>query len=72
MAMTDNDLDTLYKSNIGVSHQAALRAVWDSGFNYASSINPSQQGTDPSQTASAATATVDEPTVTTDPTLTAP
>lgn len=72
MAMTDNDLDTLYKSNIGVSHQAALRAVWDSGFNYASSINSSQQGVDPSQTAVAATAITDQPTTTTDPSLNTP
>lgn len=72
MAMLDSDLDALYKANIGVSHYAALRAVWDSGFNYASSINPTQQGTDPSQTAVAATAITDQPTTTTDPTLNTP
>lgn len=69
MTMNDQDLDTLYKSNIGVSHCAALRAVWDSGYNYALSINPAQQGIDPSTTAVAVTAIADEPTVVTDPTL---
>jgi len=70
--MTDSDLDNLYKANIGVSHYAALRAVWDSGYNYANSINPAQQGIDPSQTATDATAVTDEPTIATDPSLNQP
>lgn len=70
--MTDNDLENLYKANVPVSHYAALRAVWDDGYNFALSINPAGQGQDPSQTASAATATADEPTTTTDPSLQTP
>jgi hypothetical protein len=70
--MNDNDLENLYKSAVGVSHYAALRAVWGDGYNYGLGINPSQQSIDPSQTASAATATTDLPTTTTDPSLMQP
>lgn len=70
--MLDSDLDALYKANIGVSHYAALRAVWCSGYDYHAGMNPSQQGQDPSQTAVAATAITDEPTTTTDGTLNQP
>jgi hypothetical protein len=70
--MTDNDLENLYKANVGVSHYAALRAVWTDGYNYGLGINPSAQGVDPSEQASASTATTDEPTITTDPTLQSP
>jgi len=29
------DLDSLYKANIGNSHEAALQAVWQDGYNQA-------------------------------------
>ena len=70
--MTDADLDNLYKANIGVSHYAALRAVWSDGYNFANSIVPTSQGIDPSQAAPDATAVADEPTTTTDPSLNQP
>jgi hypothetical protein len=70
--MTDNDLENLYKSNVVVSHYAALRAVWADGYNYGLGIVPTAQGVDPSQTASAVTATADLPTTTTDPSLQQP
>lgn len=31
--MTDSDIENVYKSNINVSHYAALRAVFDAGFD---------------------------------------
>lgn len=70
--MNDNDLETLYKSNLTTSHYAALRAVWVDGYNYALGLNPSQQGEDPSELASATTATTDAPTDTSDPSLNTP
>ena len=33
--MTDQDLDNIFKNNIGTSQAAALRGVWDAGYNYA-------------------------------------
>lgn len=30
--MTDQDLNTLYSRNYGVSHAAALRAIFDAGY----------------------------------------
>ena len=70
--MTDNDLDNLYKANIGVSHEAALRAIWDDGYNYALSLTPTSQGVDPSEAASATVAAADEPTASNDPPLNQP
>lgn len=70
--MTDNDLESLYKANIGISHFSALRAVWDSGYNVGSGSSPVSQGIDPSAMASAVTATTGEPTPATDPSLAQP
>lgn len=58
--MTDNDLENIYKLNVPESHYAALRAVWDSGYNYA--LSQSASTADPSNTATAATAIADTPT----------
>jgi len=60
--MLDQDLDNLYKENIGTSHYAALRAVWDSGYNYALSQTPAIPTQDPSLLASNTTAIADTPT----------
>jgi hypothetical protein len=65
--MLDSDLEALYKANIGISHYAALRAVWDSGYNYGSSQSPAGQGVDPSELANATAAATDETDVNTDP-----
>jgi hypothetical protein len=61
--MTDSDLDTLYRKNIDISHEAALRGVWDAGYNYG--LSQSATATDASQTATTSTATADTPTVST-------
>jgi hypothetical protein len=61
--MTDSDLDTLYRKNIDVSHEAALRGVFDAGYNYG--LSQSATTTDASQTATTGTATTDTPTIAT-------
>jgi hypothetical protein len=38
--MTDNDIEVIYKSSLSVSHAAGLRAVYDAGWDAASSVNP--------------------------------
>lgn len=37
--MTDQEIDNIYKANLPVSHYAALRGVWDAGYNTALNIN---------------------------------
>jgi hypothetical protein len=50
--MTDSDIENVYKSNLGVSHYAGLRAVYDAGYADAlGSLTP--PSTDVSQAASA-------------------
>jgi len=60
--MTDNDLETLYKSALPESHFAGLRAVFDAG--YADGAGLSTQSTDASLTAPVPPA-ADDPTITT-------
>lgn len=60
--MTDNDLENLYKTNLSESHFAGLRGVFDAGYAIGAGA---QQTIDQSQSASAATATTDDPTITT-------
>lgn len=32
--MTDQDIQTLYKANLGISESAALRGVFDAGYQF--------------------------------------
>ncbi|GAC1457370.1 MAG: hypothetical protein NVSMB70_01100 [Chamaesiphon sp.] len=49
--MTDQDLDALYKANIGTSHYAAIRGVFNAGVNYDKGLTQA-----PAQPAAAAVA----------------
>lgn len=62
--MLDSDIEAIYKMNVNESHYAALRAVWDDGYNYALSIS-SPGSVDPSNTATVTTAVTDDPTIVT-------
>jgi hypothetical protein len=53
--MTDSELDAIYKTTLGVSHFAGLRAVFDAGYNLGTAMVPT-------------TITPDETTVVTDTT----
>ncbi len=48
--MTDTELDKIYKANIDVSHYAALRGVWDAGYNSALQIMPTASTPDQTTT----------------------
>jgi len=49
--MNDTDLDNLYKQNVGESHYAGLRGVFDAGYALgAGSSVAIAQNTDPSLT----------------------
>lgn len=56
--MTDNDLETIYKSSLPESHFAGLRAVYDAGYDQAASIDPTVSAGDASATAPPPTADV--------------
>lgn len=61
--MTDNDLDTIYKSALSTSHPAGLRAVYDAGYDAAAGVNPvfSQGDASASQPAPLADVTINTP-----------
>lgn len=61
--MTDNDLETIYKSSLMVSHFAGLRAVYDAGYDAAAGVNPvtSEGDASATQTAPAADVVVNTP-----------
>jgi len=60
--MTDNDLDNLYKQNVGESHCAGLRGVFDAGYAVgAGSTVAIAQNTDPSTNVTAAQAAPVDP-----------
>ena len=49
--MTDNDLDNIYKQNVGESHFAGLRGVFDAGYNFGAGVSVAvAQQVDPSLT----------------------
>lgn len=51
--MTDTDIENIYKSQLGVSHYAGLRAVYDAGFFDGTNGNTDPGSGDPSLTATA-------------------
>ena len=60
--MTDNDLETMYKVNVGESHYAGLRGVFDAGYALgAGSTVATAQNSDPSTSAFIAQALPDDP-----------
>ena len=60
--MTDQDLINLYQKNLGESHYAGLRGIWDDGFNVGAGVSvQTAQTTDPSLTVQAAAQAVDDP-----------
>ena len=61
--MNDNDLDNLYKINVGESHCAGLRGVFDAGYALGAGASVVvAQGTDPSLTVTTAQVTPLDPT----------
>lgn len=62
--MTDDDMDGIYKQNIGTSHAAALRGVFDAGYQIGLSQQGGAQTPDASMTTSAALAEADTPVIT--------
>lgn len=50
-AMTDNDIENIYKSQINNSHAAGLRAVYDAGYFDGTNSNVDPGTGDPSLTA---------------------
>jgi hypothetical protein len=54
--MTDTDIDNVYKAQLGTSHYAALRAVFDAGFQAgaAQAVTAATQDASLTQTAPAA------------------
>jgi len=48
--MTNEQLETIYKSSLAVSHFAGLRAVYDAGYDASANIDPGVSDGDPSVT----------------------
>ena len=48
--MTDDDLESIYKSALPVSHPAGLRAVYDAGYDAGAGVNPAISDSDASAT----------------------
>lgn len=59
--MTDADLETLYKVNLPTSHAAALRGVFDAGYEVGAGATVNAQTADASLTVSESTAAADIP-----------
>jgi hypothetical protein len=45
--MTDTDIENIYKANLGVSHYAGLRGVFDAGYAIGASITINPPGVGP-------------------------
>lgn len=61
--MTDSDIDNLYKAQLGTSHAAGLRAVYDAGFQAGANQSVTALTTDASLTQTAPAAEVPVQTV---------
>jgi len=63
--MTDQDLQNLYRQNLGVSESAALRGVFDAGYQFGISQSVTASTPDESIVVSASAVASDVPVVTT-------